>query len=194
MLRIAMLLKLLEWPGYRAGKGAPYLANQGRPNTRYMELEEYRERPVLPDPSRFDEPYFKGKSRPQAPQADQLQVNQIDQTAILEQQHSMPEAHLQAAIVQQAPVEKNRQQPALSPELAEQFYVGRELSNLVNFTQDEQGVEVRFWNWDSKQVIGFIPKGLVDRELGRKISVVVMGLRQEPSGRLIVELKLRPRR
>ncbi len=65
VLRIAMLLKLLEWPGYRAEKGDLYLAGQRRPNTRYMELEEYRKRPVLPNPAKFDRPYFDGKARPQ---------------------------------------------------------------------------------------------------------------------------------
>jgi CRISPR-associated protein (TIGR03986 family) len=66
MRRIAMLLKLLEWPGYRAEKeGDLYLKAEGRPNTRYMKLEEYRGRPVLPDPTRFDAPYFRDKSRPQ---------------------------------------------------------------------------------------------------------------------------------
>lgn len=194
MLRIAMLLKLLEWPGYRAkGDGELYLEDQQRPNTRYMELREYRYRPVLPDPRQFDEPYFNGKSRPQVSQADQLPVKQVEQNPILEQ-HSMPEAHLQTAIVQQAPVENNRQQSVLSPELAELFYVGRELGNLNDFTQDDRGVEVRFWKRNPKEVIGFIPNELVDRKLGNKISVIVTGLRQESSGRLVVELKLRPRR
>lgn len=44
--RIGMLLKLLEWPGYPAD-----------PNTRYMTIQpqnEYRNRPVLPDPCAFD--------------------------------------------------------------------------------------------------------------------------------------------
>lgn len=171
MLRIAMLLKLLEWPGYRAEEGSrPYLANEQRPNTRYMKIQpdnEYRNRLVLPDPRQFDDPYFSHKSRPQVPQA---------------------------ATVEQAPAEKDRSQPALSPDLAELFTVGKELSNLVNFTQGEQGVEVRFWDRDPMEVIGFIPKELIDRELGRKISVVVTGLRQESSGRLVVELKLRSQR
>jgi len=161
MLRIAMLLKLLEWPGYRAEEGGrPYLANEQRPNTRYMKIQpdnEYRNRLVLPDPRQFDDPYFRHKSRPQAPQA----------TAV---------------------------EPALSPELAELFTVGKELSNLVNFTQGEQGVEVRFWNLDPRQVIGFIPRELIDRQLGTRISVVVTGQHQEPNGRIVVELKLRPRR
>jgi CRISPR-associated protein (TIGR03986 family) len=171
MLRIAILLKLLEWPGYRAEEGGrPYLANEQHPNTRYMKIQpdnEYRNRLVLPDPRQFDDPYFRHKSRPQVPQA---------------------------ATVEQAPAEEDRSQPALSPELAELFTVGKELSNLVNFTQGEQGVEVRFWNLDPAQIIGFIPGELIDRHLGPKISVVVTGLHQEPSGRIVVELKLRPRR
>ncbi len=65
---------------------------------------------------------------------------------------------------------------------------------MVDYTQSEQGVEVRFWNLDPAQVIGFIPRELIDRHLGPKISVVVTGLRQEPNGRIVVELKLRPRR
>jgi CRISPR-associated protein (TIGR03986 family) len=56
--RIGMLLKLMEWPGYPADlKGDRYLRNQNRPNTRYMKIQptnEYRDRPVLPDPSAFD--------------------------------------------------------------------------------------------------------------------------------------------
>jgi CRISPR-associated protein (TIGR03986 family) len=56
--RIGMLLKLMEWPGYPADlKGDRYLRNQNRPNKRYMTIQptnEYRDRPVLPDPSAFD--------------------------------------------------------------------------------------------------------------------------------------------
>lgn len=72
--RIGMLLKLMEWPGFRAvlpvsGQPAPnnrVIAENGtqRPNTRYMMIElpgvsgsgrnEYRDRPVLPDPCAFD--------------------------------------------------------------------------------------------------------------------------------------------
>ena len=116
---------------------------------------EYRDRLVLPDPTRFDDPYFRNKSRPQGPQ-----------TVAVELTH----------------------------ELAVHFPVGRELRNLVDYTQSEQGVEVRFWDLDPAQVIGFIPKELIDRELGSKISVIVTGLHQEPNGRVVVELKLRPRR
>lgn len=161
MLRIAMLLKLLEWPGYPAVEGDRYLATQQRPIMRYMELNEYRDRLVLPDPRRFDDPYFKGKSRPQGPLT---------------------------------PAEKDIPQPVQSSPLAELFPVGRELRNLVHYTQSEQGVEVRFWDLDPAQIIGFIPKELIDRHLGPKISVVVTGLRQETNGRVVVELKLRPRR
>jgi CRISPR-associated protein (TIGR03986 family) len=73
--RIAMLLKMMEWPGFRAvppvhGQAAPnncFITESGRqrPNTRYMMIElpgvdqtqeknEYRNRPVLPDPCAFD--------------------------------------------------------------------------------------------------------------------------------------------
>lgn len=192
MRRIAILLKLLEWPGYRTEKGDLYLETEGaegRPNTRYMVLGEYRDRPVLPDPTQFDAPYFENKSCPQ-----DGPVHQIEQLVELEQQHDMAEAHPQAATRQHVPVEENGQQLVLSPELAQMFYVSKELTNLVNFTRDDQGVKVRFWDWDPRKVIGFIPNELVNRELGNKISVVVTGLRQEPSGRLIVELKLRPKR
>jgi CRISPR-associated protein (TIGR03986 family) len=71
--RIGMLLKMMEWPGFRAvppipGQSAPnnnVIEENGkrRPNTRYMMIElpgvggskknEYRDRPVLPDPSAF---------------------------------------------------------------------------------------------------------------------------------------------
>lgn len=72
--RIGMLLKIMEWPGFRAvppvfGQPAPnncVVTDSGRqrPNTRYMMIElpgvsspaknEYRHRPVLPDPCAFD--------------------------------------------------------------------------------------------------------------------------------------------
>ncbi len=56
--RIGMLLKMMEWPGYPADpNGDRFLASQNRPNTRYMTIQpnnEYRERPVLPDPCAFD--------------------------------------------------------------------------------------------------------------------------------------------
>ncbi|MCS6860789.1 MAG: TIGR03986 family CRISPR-associated RAMP protein, partial [Abditibacteriales bacterium] len=54
--RIGMLLKLMEWPGYPAEPNADrFLTAQNRPNTRYMTIQpnEYRDRPVLPDPSLF---------------------------------------------------------------------------------------------------------------------------------------------
>jgi hypothetical protein len=76
---------------------------------------EYRNRLVLPGPTQFDESYFKDKSRPQAPpeasQADQMQVNQTDQPTSLEQRQSMPESALQGAIMEQASIEKNNEQP-----------------------------------------------------------------------------------
>ncbi|HWP47351.1 MAG TPA: TIGR03986 family CRISPR-associated RAMP protein [Candidatus Limnocylindrales bacterium] len=72
--RIGMLLKMMEWPGFKAvppvnGQAAPnncVITENGRqrPNTRYMMIElpgvqgtkknEYRDRPVLPDPCAFD--------------------------------------------------------------------------------------------------------------------------------------------
>lgn len=56
--RIGMLLKLMEWPGYPADPhGGRFLTAQNRPNTRYMMIQpsnEYRYRPVLPDPCAFD--------------------------------------------------------------------------------------------------------------------------------------------
>ncbi|MEW6771603.1 MAG: TIGR03986 family CRISPR-associated RAMP protein [Bacillota bacterium] len=52
--RIAMLLKMMEWPGYPPVPSDPlFLHKEGRPNTRYMELKEFRDRPVLPAPSAF---------------------------------------------------------------------------------------------------------------------------------------------
>jgi CRISPR-associated protein (TIGR03986 family) len=55
--RIGMLLKMLEWPGYSPDPNNPCFLNaRNRPNTRYMTIQpnEYRNRPVLPDPSAFD--------------------------------------------------------------------------------------------------------------------------------------------
>lgn len=172
MLRIAMLLKLLEWPGYRADENGPiYLENQRppRPNTRYMKIQpnEYQKRPVLPDPRQFDASYFEGKSRPQDAQA--ITGGQIS-------------------------TEKGTSGSALSTELMEEFPIGRELLKMGDFTQNEQGVEVRIWKRDPKQIIGFIPKTLIDRPLGDRISVVVTGHHQEAGGRIVLELKLRPKR
>lgn len=76
----------------------------------------------------------------------------------------------------------------------EEFPIGRELLKMGDFIQNEQGVEVRIWKRDPKQIIGFIPKTLIDRPLGDRISVVVTGHHQEAGGRIVVELKLRPRR
>jgi hypothetical protein len=96
---------------------------------------------------------------------------------------------------QQGPAEANGDLPVLPPEWARVIYIGNQLSGMSNFTQGEQGgVEVRFWTWNPSRIIGFIPKELVDRPLGQKISVVVTGLHQEPNGRIVVELKLRPKR
>jgi len=61
MERIGMLLKMMEWPGFRPNEnGGRYLKQPGRPNTRYMLIQhpnygnEYRDRPVLPDPRAFN--------------------------------------------------------------------------------------------------------------------------------------------
>ena len=55
--RIGMLLKMMECPGFPPDPaGNRYLAGNHRPNTRYMSIHptnEYRDRPVLPDPSAF---------------------------------------------------------------------------------------------------------------------------------------------
>lgn len=158
LLRIAMLLKLLEWPGYQAEKnGDLYLTNEHRPNTRYMRIQrdnEYQKRPVLPDPTQFDEPYFEHKSRPQSTHALAVQAS----------------------------------------ELIAQFPIGRELRHLPVYAESEHGIELKLWDLDPAQVIGFISKELIDRPLGSRISGIVTGQRLEPSGRLIVELKLRPKR
>ncbi len=57
MKRIAMLLKMMEWPGYPPVPNSDlFLKDENRPNTRYMRIQpenEYRNRPVLPDPSAF---------------------------------------------------------------------------------------------------------------------------------------------
>lgn len=189
MQRIAMLLKLLEWPGYRAEKeGDLYLEAEGRPNTRYMELGEYRDRPVLPDPTLFDAAYFENKSRPQDTPTRQSQAHEVDQ------QDGKSETSSQAAAVEQAPAEKNGNLPVLPSEWARAIYIGNELRGMSNFTQGEQGVEVRFWDWNPAQIIGFIPIGLVDRPLDQRISVIITGLHQELGGRIVVELKLRPKR
>ncbi len=195
MRRIAMLLKLLEWPGYQAEKdGDLYLEAEEHPNTRYMELGEYRDRPVLPDPTQFDTTYFENKSHPQDIPARQSRVHQVEQPARLDQQDGKSETSPQAATVEQDPAEKNGDLPLLPPEWAGVIYIGNELRGMSNFAQSEQGIEVRFWNWNPTRIIGFIPKGLVDRPLSQRISVIITGLRQEADGRIVVELKLRPKR
>jgi CRISPR-associated protein (TIGR03986 family) len=58
--RIGMLLKTMEWPGFRPDPDGPCYLDEGRPNTRYMsinnpkstnERNEFRDRPVLPSPA-----------------------------------------------------------------------------------------------------------------------------------------------
>jgi len=54
--RIAMLLKMMEWPGLPPVFNGPlFLRRENTPNTRYMKIRpnEYHNRPVLPDPSAF---------------------------------------------------------------------------------------------------------------------------------------------
>ncbi|MGA9099646.1 MAG: TIGR03986 family CRISPR-associated RAMP protein, partial [Methanotrichaceae archaeon] len=60
--RIMVLLKMLEWPG------------PARSLTEYMTIEpnnEYKERPVLPDPEHIDEPNGSGKHTTQKPRRSQ---------------------------------------------------------------------------------------------------------------------------
>jgi CRISPR-associated protein (TIGR03986 family) len=78
LLRIAMLLKLLEWPAFPPDLPATLdnrpCTGSGLPNTRYMTVQlpgvaanqrnEYRYRPVLPDPSFFGD--LTGTAEPQA--------------------------------------------------------------------------------------------------------------------------------
>lgn len=55
--RVAYLLKMMEWDGAPAARPEPagmYLDDEYRPNTRYMNLDEYKHRFVLPDPRAFD--------------------------------------------------------------------------------------------------------------------------------------------
>ncbi|MGH9850254.1 MAG: TIGR03986 family type III CRISPR-associated RAMP protein [Blastocatellia bacterium] len=53
--RVAMLLKIMEWPGFRPQYARPAEGELGGPNTRYMTIQpnEYRDRPVLPDAAAF---------------------------------------------------------------------------------------------------------------------------------------------
>lgn len=197
MQRIAMLLKLLEWPGYRTKEGDLYLEDEGRPNTRYMTIQprnEYRDRPVLPDSTLFDAPYFENKSRPQDTPVRQLPADQIERPVRVEQRDGEPEVFPQTATKEQTPAEEDENLPVLPPEWARAIYIGNELRGMSSFTQGEQGVEVRFWDWNPAQIIGFIPIGLVGRPLAQRISVIITGLHQEPGGRIVVELKLRPKR
>jgi hypothetical protein len=52
--RIRMLLRMMEWPGQPAElNGALYLSSENRPNTRYMKLDEFNKKHVLPTPEIF---------------------------------------------------------------------------------------------------------------------------------------------
>src|SRR5579883_422480 len=84
MRRIAMLLKLLEWPGQETEK------------TRYMTIQHDQNkqgRPVLPDPTWFDASSFEGKSRPQGLQTGKRAVNQSSQSAAPKQQSKPETSH-----------------------------------------------------------------------------------------------------
>ena len=86
MRRIALLLKLLTWPGYRPveaenNEDNRYLRAEKRPNTHYMTIQpenEYRRRFVLPDPTEFDPLYFNGKARPQDSACEARPTNDPD--------------------------------------------------------------------------------------------------------------------
>ena len=89
--RIQALLKLMEWDGQPADwNGNRYLKQQGRPNTRYMSIKhpqyrnEYRKRPVLPDPLAF----AGNASLARQPQKAKLQEATSQQPA---QQEALPE-------------------------------------------------------------------------------------------------------
>ena len=93
--RIAMLLKMLEWPGYPAqADGKRHLGN--RPNTRYMQIErlnekgerenEYRDRPVLPDPSAFGN--LTGNSEPNLLKAQELEAQRRKEEAQRKEQEA----------------------------------------------------------------------------------------------------------
>lgn len=73
--RIGMLLKMMEWPGFPAEpEEGPFLSNEDRPNTRYMKLQEFKDRLVLPSPEAFGELTGSAgidQSSSQAPQRDQ---------------------------------------------------------------------------------------------------------------------------
>lgn len=70
--RIGMLLKTMEWPGFRPDPDGLCYLDEGRPNTRYMsinnpnlstkERNEFKDRPVLPSPAAFGE--LTGKVEP----------------------------------------------------------------------------------------------------------------------------------
>lgn len=74
MKRIALSLKMLEWPGFAPlFQDNRFVEKEGRPNTRYMSVQakssppnEYSDRPVLPDPAAFGD--IAGKAVPQRPQ------------------------------------------------------------------------------------------------------------------------------
>lgn len=85
--RIAMLLKMLEWPGYPSDpKGNLHLGS--RPNTRYMTIQpnEYRDRPVLPDPSAFGD--LTGTSEPNLLKAQELEVQRRKEEAQRKEQEA----------------------------------------------------------------------------------------------------------
>lgn len=83
--RIKMLLKMLKWPGFAPEPQQPdeasnlYLSEDNRPNTRYMDVGEFRGRYVLPSPEAFIEGRSQGgtsASGRQYPQANSTQRHQ----------------------------------------------------------------------------------------------------------------------
>jgi CRISPR-associated protein (TIGR03986 family) len=153
MRRIAMLLKLLEWPG------------QEREKTRYMMIQrnrehrgapqddnEYRSRPVLPDPTSFDAPSFVGKSRPPETPAG---VNQRGQAAAPPQQHK-PET----------PHNSQPSQPDAPPLTEDQVFAWLRHKNRVTGTVVEQSSAGAILKLDdpTAQPGQQIPRGLLVRK------------------------------
>jgi len=125
--RIGILLKMMEWPGYKPEpptENTPAHSQNrrlpGKPNTRYMlinlssnlqpsERNEYRERPVLPDPMAFDD------------RLTQLAEPPLDEGEVVSDQ---PPKSLQHQALTPASVESDEQ--TISSPLA-RYTVGKEI-------------------------------------------------------------------
>jgi len=112
--RIAMLLKMMEWPGFRADlNGNCFLTAQNRPNTRYMTIQpnnEYRERPVLPDACAFD-PTIGSLAEPIPNEGTDSASASVQSSAATDVSSSRSSPLTMSAISKSVKIQKPKQEP-----------------------------------------------------------------------------------